>query len=170
MNALGIRHTASRGCVRIIVAALTCLSPAALRAQTNAPAASPATVTKPAAAPAKPKPPAKPQTAPAPGKKKPVEQPPTKPTIPERPPSPVVLHARGMDIHYGPGGSRTTVRELLDHSMVVSNRDGYGYIQHPYRYGDAEFVHRTYYVNGGRLQPRLPAVCVEWSCHERICV
>jgi len=32
--------------------------------------------------------------------------------------------------------------------MVVSNHYGHGYIQRPYAYGRAEFVHRTYYVNG----------------------
>ena len=32
--------------------------------------------------------------------------------------------------------------------MVVSNRYGHGYIQHPYAYHGVEFVHRTYYYNG----------------------
>ena len=53
-----------------------------------------------------------------------------------------------MDIHHGPGGSRTIVRERADHSRLVSDRYGHGYVQRPYMYHGAEFVHRTYYVNG----------------------
>jgi hypothetical protein len=59
-----------------------------------------------------------------------------------------------MVIHHGPGASQTIVRERPDHSVVVSNRYGYGYIQRPYLYRNAAFVQRTYYVNGvayGRL-------------------
>jgi hypothetical protein len=53
-----------------------------------------------------------------------------------------------MDIHHGPGGSRTIERERADHSRVVSDRYGHGYIQRPYMYHGAAFVHRTYYVGG----------------------
>jgi hypothetical protein len=58
------------------------------------------------------------------------------------------VHARGMDIHHGPGGERMISRERADHSRVVSDRFGHGYIQRGYSYHGAEFVHRTYYVNG----------------------
>jgi hypothetical protein len=58
------------------------------------------------------------------------------------------VHAHGMDIHHGPGGSRTIERERADHSRVVSDRYGHGYIQRGYSYHGAEFVHRTYYVGG----------------------
>jgi hypothetical protein len=58
------------------------------------------------------------------------------------------VHAHGMDIHHGPGGSRTIERERADHSRVVSDRYGHGYIQRGYNYHGAEFVHRTYYVGG----------------------
>jgi hypothetical protein len=53
-----------------------------------------------------------------------------------------------MDIHYGPGRSRTIVRERADRSIVVSNRYDNGYIQRNYVYRGAPFVQRTYYVNG----------------------
>jgi hypothetical protein len=53
-----------------------------------------------------------------------------------------------MDIHHGPGGSRTIVRENPGHVVVVSNRYGHGYVGRPYTYRNVEFVHRTYYVNG----------------------
>jgi hypothetical protein len=58
------------------------------------------------------------------------------------------IHAHGMEIHHGPGGSRTIIRERPGHVVVVSNRYGHGYIEHPYRFGGREFVHRTYYVGG----------------------
>jgi hypothetical protein len=58
------------------------------------------------------------------------------------------VRARDMNIHYGPARSRTIVRERLDHSVVVSNRYGHGYIERPYRYRNAAFVRRTYYMNG----------------------
>ena len=58
------------------------------------------------------------------------------------------VHARGMDIHHGPGGQRTIIRERPGGVRVVSNRYGHGYIGHPYEYRGARFVNRTYYVNG----------------------
>jgi len=53
-----------------------------------------------------------------------------------------------MDIHHGPGGSRTIVRERAGGVRVVSDHRGYGYIQHPYSYHGVAFVHRTYWVGG----------------------
>jgi hypothetical protein len=58
------------------------------------------------------------------------------------------VRAHGMDIHYGPGRSRTIVRERADRSIAVSNRYDNGYIQRNYVYRGAPFVQRTYYVNG----------------------
>lgn len=58
------------------------------------------------------------------------------------------VHAHGMDIHHGPGGERTIVRERADHSRLVSDRFGHGYIERPYAYRGATFVNRTYYVGG----------------------
>ena len=58
------------------------------------------------------------------------------------------VHAHGMDIHHGPGGSRTVVRERPGGVRVVSDRRGYGYISHPYRYHGVEFARRSYYYNG----------------------
>lgn len=58
------------------------------------------------------------------------------------------VHARGMDIHHGPGGERTIIRERADHSRLVSDRFGHGYIERPYAYRGATFVNRTYYVGG----------------------
>lgn len=53
-----------------------------------------------------------------------------------------------MDIHHGPGGGRTIVRERPGGVRVVSNRYGHGYIAHPYAYRGMNYSHRTYYYNG----------------------
>jgi len=58
------------------------------------------------------------------------------------------VHARGMDIHHGPGGSRTIVRSRPGGVRVVSNRDGHGYIGHPYSYRGVGYERRTYFYNG----------------------
>lgn len=52
-----------------------------------------------------------------------------------------------MDIHHGPGNSRTIIRER-DGRRFVSDRYGHGYVERRYGYRGAEFVHRTYYING----------------------
>ncbi len=54
----------------------------------------------------------------------------------------------GMDIHRNLGGGRRVAVERADHSRIVAERGGRGYIEHPYRYHDREFAHRTYYYNG----------------------
>ena len=79
------------------------------------------------------------------------------------------VHAHGMDIHHGPGGERTIVRERADHSRLVSDRFGHGYIERPYAYRGATFVNRTYYVGGVALRPRVPALCVGRGLHECVC-
>lgn len=55
---------------------------------------------------------------------------------------------RGMDIHHGLSGNRRVSVERADHSRIVSERGGRGYVQHPYMYHGREFGHRTYYAHG----------------------
>ncbi len=57
------------------------------------------------------------------------------------------VHARGMDIRHGPGGSRRVVSERGDHRVVLVGH-GHGYVERPYRYGGHEYYHRTYYAHG----------------------
>lgn len=61
------------------------------------------------------------------------------------------VHARGMTIDHGPGGRMVVQRP--DHSVIVTNRAGHGYVQRPFAYRGHEFVNRTYYV-GGRTYVR----------------
>lgn len=53
-----------------------------------------------------------------------------------------------MDIHHGLDGRRRVAIERADHSRIVADRRGYGYVQHPYMYHGREFAHRTYYRDG----------------------
>ncbi|HTW67758.1 MAG TPA: hypothetical protein VME17_24250 [Bryobacteraceae bacterium] len=55
---------------------------------------------------------------------------------------------RGMDVHHGLNGSRRVSVERADHSRIVAERGGRGYVQHPYRYHGHDFAHRTYYYHG----------------------
>lgn len=57
---------------------------------------------------------------------------------------------RGMDIHHGLNGNRSVRVERADHSRVVAERGGRGYVQHPYMYRGHEFGHRTYFDRGRR--------------------
>ena len=134
MDSFRTRDTVSRGYVTIVIAALIGLSPAALRAQVKPAVKAPPKVTKPVT-PAKPAGPVKPPVKP-PAPTHPEVKHPTEPRKPEHP----------SDI--GGNGRRTIVRERPDHSRVVSDRYGHGYIQRPYMYHGAAFVHRSYYVNG----------------------
>jgi len=64
-------------------------------------------------------------------------------------PGDVHVAGRNMDIHHGlAGGGRRVEVERADHSRIVAERRGYGYVQHPYLYGGHEYAHRTYFVNG----------------------
>jgi hypothetical protein len=63
-------------------------------------------------------------------------------------PSDVHVAGRGMDIHHGLGGNRRVAVERPDHSRVVAERGGRGYVQRPYMHGGHEFGHRTYYEHG----------------------
>jgi hypothetical protein len=53
-----------------------------------------------------------------------------------------------MDIHRGLNGDRRVAVERPDHSRVVAERGGRGYVQHPYMSHGREFAHRTYYFHG----------------------
>ncbi len=55
---------------------------------------------------------------------------------------------RGMDIHHGLNGNRRVSVERPDHSRVVAERGGRGYVQHPYMFHGHEFGHRTYFDHG----------------------
>ena len=55
---------------------------------------------------------------------------------------------RGMDIHHGLTGSRRVSVERADHSRIVADRGGHGYVQHPYMFHGHEFGHRTYFEHG----------------------
>ncbi len=63
-------------------------------------------------------------------------------------PADVHVANRGMDIHHGLDGRRRVSVERADHSRIVADRRGYGYVQHPYMYRGHEFAHRTYYRDG----------------------
>jgi hypothetical protein len=58
------------------------------------------------------------------------------------------VHARGMDIHHGPGGGRTFASERPGGVRVVGYGHGYGYVQRPYAYRGVSYVSRSYYMNG----------------------
>jgi len=55
---------------------------------------------------------------------------------------------RGMDVHHGLNGSRRVSVERADHSRVVVDGRGRGYVQHPYRYHGREYAARSYYYGG----------------------
>lgn len=56
--------------------------------------------------------------------------------------------ARGMDIHHGLNGDRRVSVERADHTRIVAERGGRGYVQHPYMFHGHEFGHRTYFDHG----------------------
>ncbi len=58
--------------------------------------------------------------------------------------------SRNMDIHNGLNGSRRVSVERADHSRIVAERGGRGYVQHPYTYHGHEYGRRTYYDHGRR--------------------
>ena len=53
-----------------------------------------------------------------------------------------------MNIHHTMAGGRRVEVERADHTRIVAERGGRGYVQHPYAFRGREFAHRTYYVNG----------------------
>jgi hypothetical protein len=63
-------------------------------------------------------------------------------------PGDVHVAGRNMDIHHGLGGGRRVEVERADHSRIVAERGGRGYVQHPYAFRGHEYGHRTYYEHG----------------------
>ncbi len=59
------------------------------------------------------------------------------------------VRANGMTVHQGPGGVRRTEFERPDHSRLVAEGHGRGYIQRPYSYGGHTYYSRAYYYHGG---------------------
>jgi len=55
---------------------------------------------------------------------------------------------RQMDVHHGLNGNRRAVVERPDHSHVMAERGGRGYVERSYSYHGREYAHRTYYYNG----------------------
>ncbi|MGA2740687.1 MAG: hypothetical protein ABSG65_25020 [Bryobacteraceae bacterium] len=55
---------------------------------------------------------------------------------------------RGMDIHHSLSGNRRVEVERPDHSRIVTERNGRGYVQKPYKYRGHEYAQRSYYYNG----------------------
>jgi hypothetical protein len=60
----------------------------------------------------------------------------------------VRVAARGIDIQHNLTGNRRVVAERADHSRIIAERGGRGYVQRPYFYRGREYAHRTYYVRG----------------------
>ena len=58
------------------------------------------------------------------------------------------VRTREMTIYHGPRGFRRVVVERPDHSRIVVNRFGHGYVQRPFNFRGHEFAARTYYYNG----------------------
>jgi hypothetical protein len=66
---------------------------------------------------------------------------------------PAFVHtANGMDIHHTLTGRTEFVRESPDHSRIVAERPGFGYVQHPYVFGGHPYLARTYVVGGRPYQ------------------
>src|ERR1039458_4417588 len=55
---------------------------------------------------------------------------------------------RGMDVHHNLSGNRRVEVERRDHSRIVAERGGRGYVQRPYMYHGHEYARRSYYYNG----------------------
>jgi hypothetical protein len=53
-----------------------------------------------------------------------------------------------MDVHHGLNGGRSVRVERADHSRIVAERGGRGYVQHPYGFHGHDYGHRTYYEHG----------------------
>jgi hypothetical protein len=53
-----------------------------------------------------------------------------------------------MEVHRSLSGNRRVVVERSDHSRIVAERGGRGYVQRPYMYHGHEYARRSYYYNG----------------------
>lgn len=63
------------------------------------------------------------------------------------------INAHGMNITRGPNGARRIVAERPDHSRIVVDRAGHGFVQRPFGFHGARYAARTYYA-GGRVHSR----------------
>src|SRR5580698_2849781 len=59
------------------------------------------------------------------------------------------VHGNGMTVSRGPRGFRRTVYDRPDHSRLMAEGHGRGYIQRPYSYGGHTYYSRAYYSHGG---------------------
>ena len=55
---------------------------------------------------------------------------------------------RNMDVHNGLNGNRRVSVERADHSRVVAERGGRGYVERGYNYRGHDYGRRTYYAHG----------------------
>jgi len=55
---------------------------------------------------------------------------------------------RNMDVHHSLSGNRHVVHERADHSRVVVDGRGRGYVQRSYSYNNTTYVSRSYYYGG----------------------
>ena len=58
------------------------------------------------------------------------------------------VHTHDMTIVHPPNGGRQVVVERMDHTRIVTNGAGHGYVQKPFTYRGHEYASRTYYYNG----------------------
>jgi hypothetical protein len=54
----------------------------------------------------------------------------------------------GMTIVHGPHGGRYVTTERGDHTRIVTNGAGHGYVQRPFTYRGHEYARRSYYYRG----------------------
>lgn len=55
---------------------------------------------------------------------------------------------KNMDIHHGLSGNRRVETVRADHSRVVAERGGRGYVERGYRYNGRDYGRRSYYYHG----------------------
>ena len=55
---------------------------------------------------------------------------------------------RGMVVNHSISGNRRVVVERSDHSRIVAERGGRGYVQRPYMFHGHEYARRSYYYHG----------------------
>ena len=58
------------------------------------------------------------------------------------------VRARDMTIVHSSSGARRVVVERPDHTVIVTNNAGHGYVQRPFMVRNTTLVQRTYYVRG----------------------
>ena len=58
------------------------------------------------------------------------------------------LHANGVSISHVPHGASRIVVERPNHTTIVTNAAGHGYVQRTFTHNNQTFVQRTYYAHG----------------------